>query len=286
MAFSSSSFFAADTNNTTRNYAKAADHTSYKIYNNMTWSMWVACGPGTNKNLWSLWDTVSGAKRSWLFSNQVDGKFRIILSWDGTNFSLHKTANPIFDYSWKNIVVTFASGVFACYINDVTQTLDQTIAWGGGAVALNSGGVPHMIGSEESTAPVADKTFGGCFSNFSIWNKVLSAAERTALYNGGRPGDLTAHSAFANCVTWIRADQSDTAPTLVDSITSSANMTIVKSGANPFFGASTQHATVSTDPGITNVRFGTTYITDGDAKTGSLVSSSGAHIGPRQGIGA
>lgn len=273
MAVSTKSYFSVDTNDTSSNYAKAASDNSYKYYNNMSWSMWGAWYPATNKNVWSLWDTLSGAKRSWLFTVQSDGTLRIILSWDGTSFSLHKTTNAIFDGSWKNIIIDFASGTFHCYVNGVLQTLVETIPWGGGAVALNAGNVAHMIGSEEASAPVADKTAPGCYSNFSLWNKVLSAGDRTAVYNSGRPGTLTGHASAANLTNWVKMDQTDSGATLVDSIASGANLTIVKSGTTQFFNQSNNYATVSSDPGIASVKTGTAYIIDGTDFTGTYTGS-------------
>lgn len=242
---STKSFFTRDTNNSTRTYARAADNASYKYYNNITWSMWLAIQPGSNKNLWSMWETLTGAKRSWLFSAQDDGTFRTIFSWDGTNFSLHKTTNPIFTYEWINLVVSFASGTQTVYVNTVAQTMVPTIAWGGGAAGLNAANVQLLVSSEEPSAPVVDKGVGGCLNNYSMWSKVLSASERTELYNNGIPGDLAAHSAVANLTNWWRMDQTDTAPTLIDAKNGSAsNMTITKSGTNPFFDASNNHAKI------------------------------------------
>lgn len=279
MAFSTKSYYFRDTNNSTTTYAKSADHSSYKIYNNMTWSFWAALQPGVNKNIMSHWEDAASNNRSWLFSTQDDGTLRVIFSWDGTNFSLHKTANAVFDFSWKHFIITFASGTFNVYVNNVLQTLNATIAWSGGSVALHSANKQLLLLAKNPNAPGVDQAPGGCMNNFSLWSKVLDSTERTALYNLGRPGDLTAHSAYSTyCTNWYRMDQSDSGTTLVDTKAgASANMTITRTGTNPYFHQSDNYPTYSSDPGIANVRSGTTYVSNGDDKTGTCAVPTAAN---------
>jgi len=215
-----------------------ADNASYKYYDNITWSMWLCCIPGTNKDVWGMWEE-TGNDRCWLFSIQTSGTFRLIFSWNGTNFSLHTTATAIFTDTWKHVMVTFASGVFACYVNNVLQTLTEVLPWSGGAVPLHTADQVLLVGSNNPATPTADKTAAGAWNNYSLWNKVLSSGERAELYNGGIPGNLAAHSAYANCTNWWRMDHSDTAPTLADTKNGSgSNMTITTSGASGKFAAS------------------------------------------------
>ncbi len=277
MAFSTGSFFTRDTNDSSHAYAKAASDTSYKYYNNMTWSWWSLHGPGVNHDIFDMWEDASGNSRSWLFSTQADGTFRTIFSWDGSSFSLDKTSNAVFDFSWKNIIVDFNNGVYHVYVNNVLQTLNNTIAWGGGAAGLFAAGKQVMIGARTPSAPDIDGAPGGCFNNFSMWNKVLSSSGRTALYNNGTPGDLTLHPDYANLTNHWRLDQTDTAPTLIDSKNGSAsNMTITTSGASGIFAPSKNYATYSQDPGVATVLSGVTYVTDGDAKTGTYINPTAA----------
>ncbi len=243
MSLSTRSFFLRDNNNSTANYAIAANHSSYKYYNNMTWSMWLAVGPGTNKDIWTMFEDTATDNRAWHFSTQDDGSFRVILSADGTGISLHKTATSIFNFSWINVVVTFAGSTPSVYVNNVLQSLTEVIPYAGGA--LHSAGQRLLIGAQTPSSPSLDQAAGGCYSNFSMWNKVLDSDEREELLNDGVPADLSQHSAYSSLTNWYRLDQSDTAPTLVDSKAGAgANMTIVKSGTSPFFNPSDNHADV------------------------------------------
>lgn len=253
-AFSTASCYTRITNDTSRGYAKAAADNSYKYYNNMTWSFWIMAGPGINKNIFAMWEDVASSNRSWLFSTQADGKFRTIFSWDGTSFSLHKTATAVFDYSWKHIMISFASGTQTVYVNNVSQTMDQTIAWGGGAAALHSAGQQLLIGAKNPAAPTADESPGGCLNNFSLWNVVLNTAQRSLLYNNGRPGDLRNLSFYSNCTNWWRCDQSDTLPTLSDTKNGTgSDMTVTTSGTSGAFARSANYIPNQTGGSFTYV---------------------------------
>ncbi len=279
MAYSTQSFAMRDTNDTSKNYAIAANDSSYKGTNNLSWQFWCAFLPGTNKNILSAWEDTASNHRMWLFSNQDDGTFRIIFSWDGSNFSLHKTASAIFDNSWKHIVVTFASGTFTCYVNGVSQTLNETIAWGGGVAGLHNGSQRVLMGSQNPASPVEDKTPGGCLNNVAMFNVALNSTQITELYNGGAPATPSGYSTWANVTNWWRFDQTDNATTITDIKNGSgSNMTIVKSGTTQYLQQSGNYPTRSTDPGAGNVSNGTTYVFNGDNKTGTLVGGKG-HLG-------
>ncbi len=257
---STSSFFTRDSNSSLKQYAKAGSDSSYKYYNNITWSMWLAGQPGTNKNIWSMWEDVASNNRSWLFSNQSDGTLRIIFSASGTGVDAnYKTVTPFFDYSWKHVVITFASGTFFVYVNNVLQTLSATTTWASGAVALYSANQQLLVGGKNPGTPLNDDAAGGCYSNFAMFNKVLSSAERTELYNLGRPALLTSHSAVANLTNWWRMDQTDTAPTLTDSVASGASMTITKTGAGALFDVSQNYPKVEDYPANADVVSGVVF---------------------------
>lgn len=233
--FSTKSYYCQQSNDSSKAYAVAGNDASYKYYNNMTWSMWIACGPGNSHHFWSNWEQVSGNNRAWLISNQTDGSVRILNSWNGTNFSNLKTPANVLDYTWKHVVFTFASGTITCYINGVAQTLTVTTAWTGGAVGMNAANVQCIIGDHSPSNPPADTSVNGAYSNYSLWNKVLSGAEINEIYNNGTPTDLSTHSAVANLTNWIRMDQTDNSTTLTDSIASGASCTITVSGTSGIF---------------------------------------------------
>ena len=67
------------------------------------------------------------------------------------------------------------------------NTTDKQIALGSSSWTF------HACGNNDETK----------FNGVTIWDKVLSSAEVTELYNSGAPMDVSGHSAYgANCVGW------------------------------------------------------------------------------------
>jgi hypothetical protein len=71
----------------------------------------------------------------------------------------------------------------------VTNGLTNTVAGSGSA------GISHTAG-----------TWRGGIRHVSVWNAALTPLQVTELYNGGVPGDLTAHSAAANLQGWWKIE--------------------------------------------------------------------------------
>jgi hypothetical protein len=275
-ATNTGSFYTRDTNATITQCAVAGSDASYRLNNNFTISIWHAGQPGTNKNIASMWRESSN-ERLWLFSNQADGTFRLILSHNGTGVSAnYKTVNPIFDFSWKHIMVTFASGTFNVYINNVLQTMSATTAWTAGAVSLYSGAtnVQAMLGGKNPNSPIADDAAGGCYSDFSLFNKVLSSSERTELYNMGRPRTAS-HSAYSSCTNHWPIDQNDSTSLRDVKNGSASNMTITKTGANAVFDPSANYPKVEDPPAAGSVISGVPFDVN---SVGTFVAPTAAQI--------
>ncbi len=277
-ATNTGSYFARDTNSTITQCAVAASDASYRLNNNFTISLWHAGQPGTNKNIASMWRESSN-ERLWLLSNQSDGTMRVILSHNGTGISYNaKTATACLDFSWKHYVLTFASGTILFYVNNVLQTMTVTTAWTAGSVSLyaSATNVQAMLAGKNPNAPIADDAGGGCYGDFSLFNKVLSTAERTELYNLGRPRTAS-HSAYsASCTNHWPVDQSDSSTTLRDAKNGAgSNMTIIKSGANAVFDASQNYPKVEDPAQPGNVVSGVVFDVN---QVGTYVTYTAAEI--------
>jgi hypothetical protein len=128
---------------------------------------------------------------------------------------------------WTNLICTFDGSADAAgatiYKNGAALSMS-----GSGAVAgsIQTGGnmtIPARMNGTSLT--------NGNFDEVCFWDKELSAAEVSELYNNGVPTNLATHSAAANRVTWYRMGDGDTYPTITDRVGSnSATMVSMAAG--------------------------------------------------------
>lgn len=113
---------------------------------------------------------------------------------------------------WYHICFTYAGGSnmngLKAYINGTVENAVPSASLAAWTVTD-----PLTIGSRGGTF-----FFSGNLNQPSIFNKELSQAEVTALYNSGAPGDLNDHSAVANILSWWYFNTADNFPTEVDVI--------------------------------------------------------------------
>ena len=132
-------------------------------------------------------------------------------------------ANLFRDGEWHHALFTYdgstnASGV-VLYIDNVVQAptvvndnLSASIDGTGSAAIASQNGVNQM--------------FDGNLEEPSIWDKALSVAEVSEVFNTGTPDDLGQHSATANLVGWWRCGDRDPFPTMIDNSTNSNDATM------------------------------------------------------------
>lgn len=128
--------------------------------------------------------------------------------------------------SWQHIVITYSGGSningARCYRNASVADTPSSSALSGSF----SNTASFVLGARNTAFP-----FSGNIDEVTVWNKALSAAEVSELYNSGQPADLTAHSAFANLQSWWRMGDDDTYPTILDNVGSvNGTMTNMTSG--------------------------------------------------------
>ena len=91
--------------------------------------------------------------------------------------------------TWKNIVVTFdlssPTNDPIIYVNSVLTTTTETITPLGSAFSRDS--VPIIIGNVKTQSEDYNRPFDGKIKDVRVYNRILSAAEITTLYNGGTP---------------------------------------------------------------------------------------------------
>lgn len=126
---------------------------------------------------------------------------------------------------WVNVIATYnqTTGVSNIYHNNDTTGTATGNATAGDAISYHSSPVPIFIGADASTPTSAQNFFEGHVDEVAVFNTVLSSANRTAIYNGGKPADLTGMSGL---VGWWRMGDDATFPTIPDASSNSNNGTM------------------------------------------------------------
>lgn len=114
---------------------------------------------------------------------------------------------------WQHVVLTYTG---ASNINGARAYLNGSVGDTPASGAL-SGTWANTNSYITGARGTAGFPYSGNITQQSIWNKALSAAEVTELYNTGQPSDLNNHSAAANLLSWWKMGTGDTYPTLLDS---------------------------------------------------------------------
>lgn len=165
---------------------------------------------------------------TFIFSGQVAF---IIQNTVGTNRAYITSNTAYNDSDWHHACLTYSgnsavSGM-KIYIDGAqvaTTTVSNTLS----ATIVHSG--DSMIGNRGAL----DAPFLGKLDEVSIWNKELSVAEVTSIYNGGTPNDLSEHSAEVALLAWWRMGDGDVFNTIVDASLNGHNGTMTGMDSNDF----------------------------------------------------
>lgn len=195
-------------------YVSLGDNFNYERTTAWTWSFWYR--PKTLTGNHTLYARATSSSVGIYF--QVVANGRLVVNLRNTNSTNHLSVNSpagsIIPNTWYHIVVTYDgsslnTGV-KIYLNGTNQTL-TTI----------SNTLTSSILSPSSTAmfgQILGANFcDGYMDEVSHWNRVLTQAEVTEMFNNGKPTDLSVHSAYASALLdWWRMGDSDTYPIIAD----------------------------------------------------------------------
>lgn len=137
---------------------------------------------------------------------------------NGSSFSPASTfdhGSNIAATTWQMATVTTDGSGHIIYLNTTGMSRDTVSSgdWWGDCAFIGNKGVAI------AGRPIAfNVCFDGQIDEVTMWDKELSAAEVTALYNGGSPIDPTTHSAAANLSNYWRCGDGDTYPTIADNV--------------------------------------------------------------------
>jgi hypothetical protein len=178
-------------------------------------SLWVNTGDFRDMSLFST--SRSGATNAGIdifLDSTLRLNFKLINSESGGNL-IHVRANPSTTADvWTHYVITY----------------DGTSSAGGVNLRRDGGPVPKTNVTDTltgSTTHAQDAVFGkqansslkyfdGKLDEISIWDRVLSNAEISEIYNGGSPANLADLSFEGSLLHWWRMGDGDTIPTITD----------------------------------------------------------------------
>lgn len=186
----------------------------------------VSCWTRTNSNATQVLVSKQGSGNNlgWRYGFE-SGQFRFHLSGGaaGNRLQVRSIAATYGDDNWHHTVMTYdgsgnGSGV-TIYVDDSDDTgsvLTDTLT-----TATQSTTAAQISGRSGTVGEL-----NGFIDEVSIWDKELSSAEVSEIYNSGSPDNLSTHSAIANLVGWWRCGDNDTFPIIRDLSTSANNATM------------------------------------------------------------
>lgn len=189
-----------------------ADHASLDFTTAMSWSGWVkraSTGRAYFGTLTSKGSYTANTRAFGIYQglNGDYAKIEFMCSSNGSNQRQRTSSVNVFDNTWKHCVWTYSAGTIKLYVNGTEDTgITSPANDAVNSINVNTDALYH--GGYKNAAET-DFDYAGRMCEVTLWNIALSQAEVTALYNGGKPGNIATHSATANCVGWWKLGNGD-----------------------------------------------------------------------------
>ena len=178
-----------------------------------SWSTWIRRATGATNVRPIVSNMTSTNKGHAIFF--VNSKLRVNLQVTGAAQIIVETTNTLETNTWKHIVCTYdgsraGSGV-TIYVDGVSVPVDiLTDALGSNEIA--DGSSTLNIGRSGTTY------FFGNIDEVSVWDKVLSPSEVSALYNSGTPTNIVVAPFSNSMLHWWRMGEGDVFPIISDNV--------------------------------------------------------------------
>jgi hypothetical protein len=151
-----------------------------------------------------------GLSRGYFLGFNTSGAVTFQIRRSGARRMKGDSTNTFSTSTWYHVVLTYdgSNALSGCtlYIDNSSETLTNTDDDCNGSIQNSS---QLCIGGYTSIG--TDSPFDGYIDQVTIWNKELTGAEVSELYNSGSPLDATSHSASANLVSYYPIDSRDSA---------------------------------------------------------------------------
>lgn len=194
----------------------AYNATYHNQTNNISVFMWIKSAETNDSFFFSQYDFGNGNQK-WFVGQRAgsaSGEVEFVVH-DGTNLKQYRGTTNINDNTWHHVGLTFTTNSMRVYVDgteltggSLNKVLDQTVN------SLNASVADIMIGSLLNNNTFSSQ-YGDLIDEITYWDKELTPAEVSELYNSGQTFDLTTHSANANLISWYKID-GDSIPTITD----------------------------------------------------------------------
>ncbi len=135
-------------------------------------------------------------------------KVEVVVSSTGAFDKQYRSSITVFDNTWHHVVMTFGLSTLKIYV-DGNLDASPTKINDGVVATLFGSTVGLRMGSLISSGTPANFLTGN-IDEVSIWAVEFNATEVTALYNSGKPADLTLNSQYSNLKAWYKMGDGDT----------------------------------------------------------------------------
>lgn len=143
-----------------------------------------------------------------------NGRLDITLMNSGSNYIRVQMTYSLLPQTWYNVVMTYDGSSTAAGVKLYLNTQSQTLS-----VVANTLTATILTTQVAYLGQLANSNFlDGHLDEVSFWNAVLTAGQVEEIYNSGRPGDLSSHTALASLVHHWRMGDAATFPTVADQI--------------------------------------------------------------------
>lgn len=190
-------------------YIDLGDNYDFGPATAFSWSIWIKANNFSAQRVFLSKTTKDANVWGYVLYHDSSGKLFLQMRASGTlrSFTFNSTMTAA---TWYNVVLTYDGGSningITAYINAVAETVP-----GSGTLNDWSNAASLEFGRRSTSF-----YYSGLMQQVSVWDKELSPAEVTEIYNSGSPADLSLHSATANLQSWWKMNTDATFPTETD----------------------------------------------------------------------
>jgi hypothetical protein len=166
---------------TTGQFVTVPYSTSYDFgTSNFSYGGWVKLLGGANASMTLFGNVSSGAGTGFSMELSSGGVVRARLNMNGLS-NVATTTTMLDDGQWHHVLATVnrTTNITTVYVDGVVGDTNDISAMAG--FSINTGGNAFTLGARTSSTP---NPMNGLLDDVAIWNRVLTAAEVTQVYNG------------------------------------------------------------------------------------------------------